>query len=557
MRQGTKIALVVLALLLAAVLVWAGGAGRPQPAPSLAPPPAPLDDVSKILRLKLHFVYNGSDHVVKREVPATRAVARAALQELLQGYLGPQGEISVLPPGTELRDITILDGIAYVDFSRELRDNHWGGVAGEVDTIYSVVNTLGEFPTVRGVQFLVEGSPLRTIGAGAVNLAQPLKPRRITPTLYTELAARLVGPAAQALPWNSWVKSEERLALRDGFPEAVAAGDTDGDGADELVLTVGKRVSVWDRGAGAFQSVWERKFSSAPRIVLAATRDAKRKELVVGVDEGIFIFGWTGGGYAQLGWQGIAGELQDLAVGDTDGNGRAEILALFGQVDSRSEELASGRIIIWEWNGETYLKRREEAFPFRRLLLADVNGDTREEILAFGRRGVTVFGWQQAAYVELGSNPAAGGALAGMLAGDVTGDGCADLVVRDEVAPSLYVYTWQQDGFRKLWQGAPTGGDVLGREVFLGPPSGGRATLLAATNRPGKYLLARSAAADWQKRELVGVSGEQVLGFADVDGDGAREIVYRRQQLLSNPVQWLYVGKLAPLTWPAAAAAGA
>ncbi|BCV23941.1 GerMN domain-containing protein [Gelria sp. Kuro-4] len=552
MRRGTKIALLVLALVAAAALAWAGGAGRPHPAPSPGSPPAPPDE-TKTVKLKLHFVYSGSDHVVTREVPATRAVARAALQELLKGYLGTAGEVNVLPPGTQLRDIAILDGIAYVDFSREFRDNHWGGVASEVDTIYSVVNTLGEFPTVRGVQFLLEGSPLRTIGAGVVDLAQPLKPRRIAPSLYTQLAARLVGPAARALPWNAWVKSEERLALREGFPDALALGDTDGDGADELVLTAGKRVGIWDREAGGFASVWERKFSSAPRVVLAATRAGSRKDLVVAAEEGIFIFGWGGDGYVQLGWQGVSGNIQDLAVGDTDGNGRAEILALFGRVDGAGEELAGGRIVIWEWNGETYLRRREEAFSFLRLLPADVNGDGRDEILAFARRGVTVFGWQGAAYVELGSNPAAGGALATVLAGDVNGDGHADLVVRDEAAPSLYVYSWQRGGFSKLWQGPPAGGQVLGREAFIWPAGGGYPTLLVAGNNPGSYVFLRAAADGWQQQGLVGASGEQVLGFGDVDGDGAPEVIFRRHQLLSNPVQWLYIGRLSSLSWPAPA----
>lgn len=540
------------ALGVALVLLFLLSGCRPGTAPNPPDPEPPAEPgaAEKTITLKLHFVFGGKDHVVHREVPATRAVGRAAIQELIKGYLGPDGERGVLPPGTQLKDLTILGGIAYVDFSREFRDNHWGGLASEVDTVYSVVNTLGEFPTVQAVQFLLEGGPLTTIGSGAVDLAKPVKPCRITPDLYAQLAARLAGPAARSLSWNAWVKSEERLGLREGFPEAVLTGDTDGDGAAELIFTGAKRVSIWRRNTGSFSRVWERKFNSAPQVVLAPTRGGNSHDLVVATEEGIFIFGWLDGGYAQLGWQGIPGTLLDLAAGDTTGDGRAEILALFGETGHDPEEVFGGRIVIWEWNGETYLRRREEQFSYRRILLADLTGDGRDEILAFARRGVTVFGWQGAAYVELTSNPVAGSALAVVLTCDVDGDGCADLVVRDDASPTLYVYAWREGGLTKLWQASSAEERVLGREVFAGPPDEGYPTLIAAANTPGSYVVYRNAAGTWQELILSGRGGEQVLAVDDVDGDGAVEIVFRRHQLLSNPVQWLYVGEPGPLPRP-------
>lgn len=551
MKRRTKLGLALVTLILSGALLW-GLSSRPHPEPVAPAPVAPSEENgAKSIKLKLHFVYDGQDHVVIREVPFARAVARAAIEELLKGSSGPEGERTVLPPGTQLRDITILDGIAYVDFSREFRDNHWGGLASEVDTIYSVVNTLGEFPTVRAVQFLLEGRPLKTIGAGAVDLAGPVKPQLITPAFYAELTARLSGPSEEALPWSAWVKSEERIALREGFPDGVLCGDLDGDGADELVLSGEKRVSIWDRGTRGYEKTWERKFSSSPAISLAATRESRHVDLIVATDDGIFVFGWTNSGYVELGWQGLSARPTDIAAGDTNGDGRAEILALFGREQPESDEPTDGRIVIWEWNGEAYLKRREEAFPFRRLLLADVDGNGRAEILAFGQRGVAVYGWQGAAYVELGSNPAAGGALATLLPADVNGDGRAELVVRDDASPGLYVYSWQEGSFSKLWQELPPGDELPGRDLFLGPGAGAYPTLLAGTNIAGHYLLYRAQPEGWQELLLSGQSGEQVLALGDVDGDGALEIIFRRHQLLSNPVQWLYVGRPGSLPWPA------
>jgi spore germination protein GerM len=69
----------------------------------------------------------------------------------------------VIPEGTKLLSLEIVDGIAYVNFSREAKTNHWGGSAGENMTIYSVVNTLTQLPEVDRVQFLIEGEKEESI----------------------------------------------------------------------------------------------------------------------------------------------------------------------------------------------------------------------------------------------------------------------------------------------------------------------------------------------------------------------------------------------------------
>lgn len=79
-----------------------------------------------------------------------------------------------IPKGTRLLGISLKDGIVYVNFSEELKKNHPGGSLGELLTIYSVVNTLTEFPEVRKVQILINGAILETL-AGHIDLTSPLE----------------------------------------------------------------------------------------------------------------------------------------------------------------------------------------------------------------------------------------------------------------------------------------------------------------------------------------------------------------------------------------------
>ncbi|HHV07871.1 MAG TPA: hypothetical protein GXX69_06625 [Firmicutes bacterium] len=533
-------------ILLAVAIV---GGCRPQPPTSIpAVPLMPAQEVDsngETVELILHFVHEGHEQIEKRSIPATLAVARAAILELAKGFVSSKGEQKVLPPGTRLRDIAILDGIAYVDFSREFRDNHWGSLASELDTIYSVVNTLAEFKSVRAVQFLLEGSPISTIGAGAIDLTSPVRPHKVAPEFYQELNAKLTAAAGTSLPWSSWIRREERLGFREGFPDRVVAADTDGDGIDELIFTHDKRVSIWKRQAGAFQQVWERKFSSRPRTLVVPIDSGQGYNLVVGTQEGIYIFAWENGNYSQLGWQGIGGALIDLVAGDTTGTGRGQILALMGPNGRTPVKSESTSIVIWEWNGETYIMKREVEFNAFKILTADINGNGADEILAFNQNGFTVFSWQGAAYVEIGSNPGAGCEYASVTTADLTGDGQPELIIRDGQSPHIYVYTWQQGVLRKLWQGAPTE-DHLGWEIFVDSWVDGYPAIISATREPGRYFVYSYIQDKWEEKLISGSGGEEVLALADVDGDGKAEVIFRRQQLLSSPTKWIYVG------WPGA-----
>lgn len=125
-------------------------------------PPAQGEVTTPEQKLNLAVYYvkmTADDAFLVREthpVPYTKEVAKAALEELINANPVTPGAARVLPPATKIRGITIRDGFATVDFSREvLRANV--GASGEALGIQSIVNTLTEIPGIQKVSFLVEG----------------------------------------------------------------------------------------------------------------------------------------------------------------------------------------------------------------------------------------------------------------------------------------------------------------------------------------------------------------------------------------------------------------
>ncbi len=98
---------------------------------------------------------------VESTIPYTRAVARAAIEKLLEGPTDTEMKrlslSTVIPRGTKLNSIWIEEGVIYVDFSEELQ-NYTPGSANEVRAIWDqIVRTLKQFRTVRRIVITVEG----------------------------------------------------------------------------------------------------------------------------------------------------------------------------------------------------------------------------------------------------------------------------------------------------------------------------------------------------------------------------------------------------------------
>ncbi|MBC7254326.1 MAG: GerMN domain-containing protein [Actinobacteria bacterium] len=119
----------------------------------------------KTITLTLYFIKSEpSDFylvAVKRTIPYTTAVARAAMEELIKGPSEGNGLLAAFPSTVKVLDVSVKDGICTVDLSKEvLIDKAKEGGAGaamEGLALTSIANTLTEFPTVQKVRLLIEG----------------------------------------------------------------------------------------------------------------------------------------------------------------------------------------------------------------------------------------------------------------------------------------------------------------------------------------------------------------------------------------------------------------
>jgi spore germination protein GerM len=133
-----------------------------------------LNDAIDKVPIILYFA-NEDGYLVaqRREVPKVDGLARLTIQELAKGPDANSGLLPTLPPGTHLKDINIKEELCTVDFSIELKQNHPGGSNGELLAIYSIVNTLTQYASVKEVQILIDGQVVDTL-AGHISLDEPL-----------------------------------------------------------------------------------------------------------------------------------------------------------------------------------------------------------------------------------------------------------------------------------------------------------------------------------------------------------------------------------------------
>ena len=96
-----------------------------------------------------------------------------AVKSLMQGTKDKNQSV-IIPRQAKLRSVKLEGGVAKVDFSKDLVKHFVGGSTGEEMLVGSIVNTLTEFPEVKQVQILIEGSPVETI-AGHMDLSTPLE----------------------------------------------------------------------------------------------------------------------------------------------------------------------------------------------------------------------------------------------------------------------------------------------------------------------------------------------------------------------------------------------
>jgi germination protein M len=70
----------------------------------------------------------------------------------------------LVPDSTKINSIVVEDGLAKVDFSKEFIEDRITSDTEDNLLIYSIVNTLTEFPEVNSVSFYIDGEKLDTLG---------------------------------------------------------------------------------------------------------------------------------------------------------------------------------------------------------------------------------------------------------------------------------------------------------------------------------------------------------------------------------------------------------
>jgi spore germination protein GerM len=171
-------------LIVLAVLFFVSGAEEP---PLMDPVPVPDEtgenpaEPRQTRTITLFFLSDQDKlmHPEKREIYTHELMvfeAKQTIEELIRG--SSDGAVACIPPGTRLREVYITrENIAYVDFSRELKDNHGSGTAAEAATVFAIVNTLTRnFESIKRVAIMVEGNELETLN-GHIDLTRPLLPR--------------------------------------------------------------------------------------------------------------------------------------------------------------------------------------------------------------------------------------------------------------------------------------------------------------------------------------------------------------------------------------------
>jgi sporulation and spore germination protein/immunoglobulin-like protein involved in spore germination len=167
-------------------MLGAGGfalAGCGDNAVSLGPAPSgqttagsePTGTGGKALSLEVWFPRNGELVSVKRTQARTRAVATAAIHELLAGPSEPErltGIRTAVPDGTRLLGIAIHRGVATVDLTSEFESG--GGSRSLQMRLGQVVYTLTQFPTVKKVRFRLDGTPVNVVSSEGIVLPHPV-----------------------------------------------------------------------------------------------------------------------------------------------------------------------------------------------------------------------------------------------------------------------------------------------------------------------------------------------------------------------------------------------
>jgi len=129
--------------------------------------------------IHLYFADRENAYLTAEDKRVSRPAEATAMGAIIVEALidGPRNAfMRTIPQGTALKAFYILEnGTAYVDLSKEIKENHPGGAQSELMTIYSLVNSIVlNIADVDAVKILIDGHEETTL-AGHVDLRFPFK----------------------------------------------------------------------------------------------------------------------------------------------------------------------------------------------------------------------------------------------------------------------------------------------------------------------------------------------------------------------------------------------
>jgi spore germination protein GerM len=143
-----------------------------------------------------------------RVVPSVPRIGAEAVKALLAGPTAAEtrnGFTTAVPKETRFLDLTIdAAGIAKVDLSRDFESG--GGTLGLTLRLAQVACTVGQFPTVKGVRFALNGELVSVFSGNGIVIDKP-----VTCDSYREVVAQpgpAPGPAAFSGIWPFATKAE-------------------------------------------------------------------------------------------------------------------------------------------------------------------------------------------------------------------------------------------------------------------------------------------------------------------------------------------------------------
>jgi len=176
---GSRALLLVLALVLVVSMGLTSGCGpllqAKEPSNTPDEPEVTPDPPSAATQVVLYFADFQAQNVIPEgrrvEVVGDETLAETVVRELIGGPEDPH-LYRTLPEDTEILSVELVDGVAFVNFSREVQQI--AGSAGETMAIRSLVYSLTELHEVNRVQILIDGKSSESLGGHFV-LEEPIE----------------------------------------------------------------------------------------------------------------------------------------------------------------------------------------------------------------------------------------------------------------------------------------------------------------------------------------------------------------------------------------------